>query len=157
MTIGALFPFDRLIRLMDDLVPEFPEETFFAQIGRGSYTPRNMDYSRLLEAAEFRRILTESRLMVAHAGMGSVISALEINRAVVLLPRKMDLGEHTTDHQAATARWLEGKQGVHVAWEDADLPIAINEALSADPSQQSLATSAPAAFLDRIRRYIDES
>ena len=155
VTVGALFPFDRLIKLMDELAPSFPEEEFFAQIGRGTYLPHNMKFSRLLEAPEFRRLLGQSRLLVAHAGMGSVISALEINRAVVLLPRKMDLGEHTTDHQAATARWLEGKQGIHVAWEDADMADTIRAALSADPSQQALSPSAPQPFIDRLKSYID--
>ena len=155
VTIGALFPFDRLVKLMDELAPSFAGEEFFAQIGRGAYTPHNMKYERLLEAAEFRRLLVQSRLLVAHAGMGSVISALEVNRAVVLLPRKMELGEHTTDHQAATARWLEGKQGIHVAWEDADLADTIRKALSADPSQQALSPSAPQPFVDRLKAYID--
>ena len=157
VTVGALFPFDRLIKLMDDLAPSFPDEPFFAQIGRGEYIPKAMEYARLLEAADFRRRLAESRLLVAHAGMGSVISALEINRAVVLLPRKMDLGEHTTDHQAATARWLEGKQGVHIAWENADMADTIRAALSADPSQQALAPSAPEPFINKLKSYIDNA
>jgi UDP-N-acetylglucosamine transferase subunit ALG13 len=156
VTVGALFPFDRLIRLMDELAPHFPEEEFFAQIGRGTYTPRNMKFARLLEASEFRRLLGQSRLLVAHAGMGSVISALEINHAVVQLPRKMELGEHTTDHQAATARWLEGKQGIHIAWEDADLEGVIRKALSADPALQALTPFAAQPFIERLKGYIDK-
>jgi UDP-N-acetylglucosamine transferase subunit ALG13 len=155
VTVGALFPFNRLIKLMDELAPSFTDEEFFAQIGRGDYTPKHMKYGRLVEAPEFRRLLAQSRLLVAHAGMGSVISALELNRAVVLLPRKMEFGEHTTDHQAATARWLQGKQGVHIAWEDADLAKTIRLALAADPGQRTFSPSAPEPFVVRLKNFIE--
>ena len=157
VTIGSLFPFDRLIRAVDELAPTWPQETFFAQIGHGAYEPRNMRFSRLLDAATFRRTLDGSRLMVAHAGMGSVISAMEINRPVVVLPRRMEFGEHTTDHQMATARWLAGKPGIYVALEDVSLRDTIEQALSANRREQAISAAAPTPFLEKIRDFIDRS
>ena len=155
VTIGSLFPFDRLIRLVDDLAPRWPEGTFFAQIGRGAYEPVNMPFVRQLEARAFAETLDRAELMVAHAGMGSVISALEINRPVVVLPRDMELLEHTTDHQMATARWLIGKPGVYVALRGEDLADTISAALAATAGREPMPTSAPAPFLEKIRAYID--
>ena len=155
VTIGALFPFDRLIRVMDEIAPTLPDETFFAQIGRGAYEPRNMPFARLLEAGEFRDKLAASRLLVAHAGMGSVISAMESRKPVVMLPRSMVLAEHTTDHQMATARWLHGRPGIYVAMEDTMLRETIVTALAADPARDAIPTAAPEPFLRKIRSYID--
>ncbi len=155
VTVGALFGFDRLIRLVDELAPRFPDQEFMAQIGNGDYVPKNMKYARSLSAAEYRETVGRSRLLVAHAGMGSIISALENRCGVVLLPRRANLGEHTTDHQEQTARWVEGKPGVFVAWEDADLFPAIEKALLAERLEDSLPTTAPAAFLQRITAYIE--
>ena len=45
-----------------------------------------------------------------------------------MLPRLQDRGEHTTDHQIATANWLRAKPGIHVADRDADLGPRIAEA-----------------------------
>ena len=74
VTIGTLLPFDRLIRLVDGLAPSLPERPFFAQIGKGAYEPRNMDYARHLAPSAFGDKVRQASLIVAHAGMGSVIT-----------------------------------------------------------------------------------
>ncbi len=156
VTIGSLFPFDRLIRLMDELAPRWPGETFFAQTGDGTYRPRNMEFARSLPAPAFAARLRDSKLIVAHAGMGSVISALEARRPIVILPRDMALAEHTTDHQMATARWLSGKAGIHVAMEEAALPAMIDLALSSSGTEEQTPTSAPSEFLAKIRTFVEQ-
>ena len=140
---------------MDDLAPRWPGESFFAQTGDGTYRPRNMDFARSLPAPKFAETLRNSRLLVAHAGMGSVISALEARRPVVILPRDMALSEHTTDHQMATARWLSTKPGIHVAMDEAALPEMIDEALASSGQDARTSTSAPPEFLAKIRDFID--
>lgn len=155
VTIGAVFPFDRLVRLADEIAPTLPGETFFAQIGAGDYEPRNMPFARFLPAPEFRSRLRACKLLLAHAGMGSVLSALENAKPVVLLPRRLELGEHNTDHQMATARWLATRPGLTVAMEDADLRPAVVAALQGGAAREPLPTTAPEPFLRRIRDYID--
>ena len=50
-------------------------------------------------------------------------------KPIVLVPRFAAKGEHTTDHQVHTVRWLRQKPGVYVAMSDDDLADAINRAL----------------------------
>ncbi len=156
ITIGSLFTFDRLIRLMDELSPRWPNEEFFAQIGVGTYEPRNMPFARNLPSPVFAEKVRTAKLIVAHAGMGSVISALEAQRPIVILPRDMALAEHTTDHQTATARWLSGKPGIFVAMDESELPRTIDRALSSSDAGEQTPTSAPPEFLARIRDFIDQ-
>ena len=75
-----------------------------------------------------------SRLVVAHAGIGSIVSAAEIGRPIVVLPRRAAFGEHTSDHQVETVSRLHGRPGVHVAETEADLAgcIAAVAAAAAD-------------------------
>jgi UDP-N-acetylglucosamine transferase subunit ALG13 len=156
VTIGSVMPFDRLIRVVDQLAPSWPDDKCFAQIGDGKYEPVNMRFSRMLGTREFAEAVKASRLIIAHAGMGSVITAMEANKPIVILPRKMEFEEHTTDHQMATARWLSGRRGVYVAFEEADLSRAVADALSAGVSDKGeLPSSAPAEFLTKIRNYIE--
>ena len=153
VTIGSLLPFDRLVRVMDDLAPSFPQEQFFAQIAEGKYEPRNMPFARMLSRREFAEKIDQAKLIVAHAGMGSVISAMQQKKPIVILPRKYEQGEHTPDHQMATARWLHAKPGVYVAMEDADLRTTIDAVLAA-PSAAAIPPTAPSEFIDKLRAYI---
>jgi len=157
VTIGTLLPFDRLIRLVDGLAPSLPERPFFAQIGKGAYEPRNMDYARHLAPSAFGDKVRQASLIVAHAGMGSVITAMEARKPIVVFPRALELGEHTTDHQMSTVRWLSGKPGVHVAMDEAALGAVINAALSSAEGCEVMTPTAPPQFLERIRRFIADA
>jgi len=157
VTIGSSLPFDRLVRKVDELASRWPGEQFFAQIGAGRYEPRNMRFARMLPAVEFSDALKSSRLAIAHAGMGTVISALEAGTPIVIFPRRAAFGEVTTDHQVATARWLCEKAGVHVAFEEEALCAAIERGLADGLPGSTVPRNAPAALLDKIRSFINQA
>jgi UDP-N-acetylglucosamine transferase subunit ALG13 len=154
VTIGSMFPFDRLIRAMDAWAAAHPGAELLAQIGDGACEPRHMPWVRRLDQADFSRTVAGARLVVAHAGMGSVITADQHGKPIVILPRLQERGEHTTDHQLATAAWLRGKPGIHVADRDEDLGARIDEALASGLAGPRFAPAASPEFLDRIRQYI---
>ena len=160
VTIGSMFPFDRMIRAMDGLVGEgglarTGEDAILAQIGEGAYEPRHMRWVRSLGRAEYAACVARARLVVAHAGVGSVIAAAEHGKPIVVVPRRAHLGEHTSDHQLETADWLKEKPGVHVAPSEADLGPSIAAALAegAGTGPRIVPTADP-AFLARIRNFI---
>jgi UDP-N-acetylglucosamine transferase subunit ALG13 len=154
VTIGSMFPFDRLIRVMDGWAAANPGTELLAQTGDGAYEPRHMPWVRRLDQADFARTVAGARLVVAHAGMGSVITADQFGKPIVILPRLKEQGEHTTDHRLATAAWLRGKPGIHVADRDEDLGLRIEEALASEVAGPRFAPAASPEFLDRIRQYI---
>ena len=155
VTIGSMFPFDRLIRLMDGWAEANPGAALYAQIGTGAYEPARMPWVRKLDQVEFARTVEGAELVVAHAGMGSVITASQFRKPIVMLPRLREAGEHTTDHQIATANWLRGKPGVFIADADADLGPRIAEARAAGaPAEPTFAAEASDAFIARIRHCI---
>jgi UDP-N-acetylglucosamine transferase subunit ALG13 len=154
VTIGSLFPFDRLIQCVDELSPEFPAERFFCQIGGGKYEPKNVPYARMLTAREFDQYVGQAKMIIAHAGMGSVITALEKSTPIVVLPRIYERGEHTTDHQMATARWLRGKPGVYVSMSSDGLAETMRSALNSTDNVADIPRGAPPQLVDAIRKYI---
>lgn len=155
VTIGSMMPFDRLVRAADEIAPGMAGQSFFAQIGEGgAYEPKAMDFARMLSRRDFAAKMAEADLVVAHAGMGSVISAMELRKPIVILPRIAAAGEVNTDHQLATARWLAAKPGIHVALTEQDLKAAIDGALGARDGAALMAPVAPAAFLEKIRNCI---
>ncbi len=155
VTIGSMFPFDRLIRTMDAFAAVHPGTELLAQIGTGDYVPAHMPHVRKLDQADFARTVAGARLVVAHAGMGSVITASQYAKPIVMMPRLQHWGEHTTDHQIATANWLRGKPGVYIADEDADLAPCIAAALAAGPPAAPIfPPDAPPEFIARLRACI---
>ena len=158
VTIGSMFPFDRLIRAMDAWAAADPQaaEGMLAQIGDGGYEPAHMRWVRSLEREAYARAVAAADLVVAHAGMGSVITAGEHGKPIVLLPRRAARGEHTNDHQVDTARWLRTRPGVRVADAEADLPAEIAAALAGGVAV-TLGAEAPPAFLARLRAFAEGS
>ena len=99
VSVGTELPFDRLIQAMDAWAAEHPDEEVLAQIGRGRYEPRHMRWSRRLGWDDYDAEVAASRLLVAHAGTGSVLTAGEWAKPIVVLPRRGQYGEHRNDHQ----------------------------------------------------------
>jgi UDP-N-acetylglucosamine transferase subunit ALG13 len=153
VTVGSLYPFDRMIRAADEAAARMAPLEFFAQVGDSTYRPQHMKFARLLDRSEFKSLTARARVIVAHAGMGSVITAMELGIPIILVPRRLDLGEHNTDHQLATARWLEDRPSVHVCLDETRLGETIEAALAQTASGQPLTRSAPDAFIERLRSH----
>jgi UDP-N-acetylglucosamine transferase subunit ALG13 len=155
VTIGTMWPFDRLIRAMDAFAETDPQVEFLAQIGTGRFEPRHMRWVRLLDRTAYADTIAGAEVVVAHAGVGSVVTAGEYGKPIVVLPRKVIWGEHTTDHQLETADWLRGRPGVFVATEAEDLPAAIAAARAQGSGGVApVPRTAPPDFLGRLRSFI---
>ena len=155
VTVGSMFPFDRMIHMMDDWTSLHPNEEVFAQIGDGKYEPKHMRWQRIIAPDEYKNVVQSCRLIVAHAGTGSVFTASECRKPIVLIPRRAVQREHTTDHQLDTAKWLEDKPGIFIAWSEEELAPAIERAGQAAGNLQSLMPpSAPQPFVARIRNFL---
>ena len=132
VTVGGELPFDRLVRAMDAFAAAHPGEDFLAQIGAGRL---RAGAHALAAHARARRPMPRRsprpRLVVAHAGIGSVLSAGEHGKPIVLLPRQARLGEHRNDHQRDTVAHLAGRPGIFVAADEAELPARIAAARAA--------------------------
>lgn len=76
-----------------------------------------MKWAPFYSPADMSRLFETCRVVVSHAGMGSVITARRLGKPIVVVPRRSALLEHRNDHQVATAGQLENRTGVYVAWE----------------------------------------
>lgn len=114
-TVGTQLPFDRLIQMIDQIAPTLDEKVF-AQIGADpAYKPINIDYVLVLRPAEFARRMAECRVIISHAGIGSILTARKLGKPIIVVPRQLKFGEHRNDHQLATCRGVGGRPGIFVA------------------------------------------
>lgn len=137
LTIGSWYKgFDRLVRAIDRLKDsKCISEEVIAQIGRGKYKPKNFHSMDFYSPDEFANILTKARIIIAHAGMGTIIQAVKLSKTVIVVPRKAALGEHFDNHQLITAKQLEAEGRVLVAYEIVELPKKLMEAKDFVPVQ----------------------
>ena len=155
VSVGSMMPFDRLIRSVDAWAAAHPEMPVFAQIGSGRYEPAHARFVRLMPPADYARHVAEAKLFVAHAGMGSIITAIEAGKPLLMLPRQQSLGEHNTDHQLATVRNVGDRPGLHHVDSDADLGAAIDRLLATGSAAPApIARYASDALLDNVRAFI---
>lgn len=118
---GTQLAFPRLIHAMDAMAPDL-NEPVIAQIGPDTETRSNIETHTTLHPARFEELFEQARVVVAHAGIGSILMAKRLRKPLIIVPRHHALGEHRNDHQLATAREVEGTTGVRVAWDIKDLP-----------------------------------
>ena len=95
-------PFDRLL----DAVGRLGDEHVVVQHGASSVRPRGAECFDYLPFDEFDRLLGSARVVVSHAGIGSVAAALAHGRRPVVVPRLHRFGEALDDHQVFFAQRL---------------------------------------------------
>lgn len=158
ITVGTQGPFDRLIGAMDDWARTRGRDDVFAQIGRDAAKPSHIRWAESIPPDEFLERVRESALVVAHAGMGTIITALEYGRPVVVMPRRAALGEQRNDHQVDTARRFGSLGHVLVAESEADLPALLDRALEGSPDgvggSSGIGRAASPELLERIANFI---
>jgi UDP-N-acetylglucosamine transferase subunit ALG13 len=121
VTVGAQMPFDRLVKVVDRWAGKRGREDLFAQIGRAEYRPTRMRWTAFLEPGEFKRRFETAKAVVAHAGIGTIITALQMGKPIIVMPRRAKLRETRTDHQVATAERFSRFESVVVAWDEEQL------------------------------------
>lgn len=158
LTIGSHEPFDRLVAACDAWCAAHPGIELFGQIAHvaaDGYRPRHFPWVETMPPAEYQARFDAARLIIAHAGMGSIITALGIGKPLVILPRRGHLKETRNDHQYATAQRFRGRPGLFVADDETQLAGAIDDALSAAaPRAGSIARFAQPQLIDTIRAAI---
>ena len=151
LTVGSHEPFDRLIRAMDLWCAANPGREVFGQItDHGSYRPQNFASTGQMDAQAYQQKCLEAECLVSHAGMGSILTALDLAKPIVIMPRRGHLKETRNDHQFSTAREFRGKPGIFVADDVAVLAEALGSALTTRAGEGA----APRFAQDRLIRFL---
>jgi UDP-N-acetylglucosamine transferase subunit ALG13 len=121
VTIGTQEPFDRLIKVIDEIAPALKGIPVIAQVSKTNYKAKNIQTLEFISPTEFNTYFAQAQLIVSHAGMGTIISALEQEKPIIVMPRLVKYKEHRSDHQLATANKFEALNYVHVAYNETEL------------------------------------
>jgi UDP-N-acetylglucosamine--N-acetylmuramyl-(pentapeptide) pyrophosphoryl-undecaprenol N-acetylglucosamine transferase len=108
VTLGShpRFGFRRLVERLVAALPMGAEVLW--QTGATDVSGLPVRAHRAVPDADLRAAMADADLVIAHAGIGSALAALEAGRAPLLVPRDPAFGEHVDDHQLQIAGALAG-------------------------------------------------
>jgi UDP-N-acetylglucosamine transferase subunit ALG13 len=138
LTVGTWrIGYDRLVKAIDELVDSgVINEEVVAQIGYSSYEPKHMTVMRFCSPDEFAEMISKARIVISHAGMGTIIEAVKQTKPIIVLPRKSKLGEVDNDHQFTTAKQLQTEGKLLAAYDVSELPEKLKQAENFTPKQE---------------------
>lgn len=129
LTVGSELPFDRLVRAVDDWCGNHPDADVFGQIGEPGekeYRPRHFQWQAFITPDAYRQRYDAAELIIGHAGMGSIITALVKAKPILIMPRRAAFIETRNDHQVSTAKRFATREGVLVAEDDTQVGVMLD-------------------------------
>ena len=102
---NALQPFSRLLEQLVQLESCLPKPVY-VQSGHNTFDVPNYTIEPFMPQAVFERRMNDAKVVITHAGVGSVLNALRLGKKAIVVPRRKAFGEHVNDHQVDFAHRL---------------------------------------------------
>ena len=153
VTVGTQLPFDRLVRGVDEWASRHPEKKVFVQLGETAYRPQYCEYVPFTRQEEWERLFGEAELVVSHAGMGTILKSLDYGKPLVIMPRRMALGEIRNDHQLVTVQKFSNISTIRVASDESELNEALGSPITEGAPGIRLRSENLNALIAEIQRF----
>jgi UDP-N-acetylglucosamine--N-acetylmuramyl-(pentapeptide) pyrophosphoryl-undecaprenol N-acetylglucosamine transferase len=140
VTLGTYrgYEFPRLIERLLAILPAEAEVLW--QTGETDVSRFGIEGHEALPEKQLTEAMERADVVVAHAGVGAALAALEVGKRPVLVPRRFSLEEHVDDHQIQIASEL-AERGLALSIEASDL--GLEDLLEASASRIQLRKNPP--------------
>lgn len=149
VTVGTeQYPFNRLLNWVNAAVQKDNiQEEIVVQAGACTNAVVGATMHTRLSQSDFADCVRRSRLIVSHCGEGSFFHLRSAGKPFILVPRRLELGEHVDDHQWELAKVLLGI-GANVGWIPRDIRRFVAEPFFA-PGAFPIGTSLVDQLIER--------
>jgi UDP-N-acetylglucosamine transferase subunit ALG13 len=145
VTVGTTEqPFDRLMKAVDELDRSEP---LVVQYGHSTLVPRDCEAVKFMGFDEMRARIVEARVVLCHAGAGSVLNSLCFGKRPIAAPRLRRFGEMVDDHQVDLLETFEKTGSVIRFMPGDDLATKIAQAGDQGPTQAMEPTRELVSFM----------
>jgi UDP-N-acetylglucosamine--N-acetylmuramyl-(pentapeptide) pyrophosphoryl-undecaprenol N-acetylglucosamine transferase len=122
VTLGTFkdIGFRRLVVRLLEILP--PEVEVLWQTGDTDVSDLGIEGHHAIPERELIDAMAAADVVVAHAGVGTALAAMEVGRCPILVPRRLAHGEHVDDHQIQIADEL-GRRGLALSVDADDLTL----------------------------------
>lgn len=153
LTVGTQFPFDRLVKAIDELMERSGfDEDIVAQIGNSMYRPKHFRAVASMRKDIFDKHMHDASRIISHAGMGTITMALDASKPMLVVPRRRKFGEVVNDHQVAIAKNFEQLGHLLVAYEVEEIPEKLERLKTFVPLKREAQVE---AIVDRISTFLN--
>lgn len=153
VTVGTQGPFDRLVDAVDRWAAETGRSDVLAQVGPSSYQPRAIEVVETLGPDAFDSAMRSADLIVAHAGIGTILGAISLGTPLLVMPRRAALGEQRSDHQVATVRRFAERGLISAAIDETDLRHELDHLEELSPSVRRRVVASP-ELIEHLRAFV---
>ncbi len=154
VAVGASqFPFDRLLRAVDELPRAEP---LVVQHGPSAIRPADARCLQFVPLHNLAELVREARVVVTHAGVGSILLALSNGKRPFVVPRRRAFGETVDDHQLESARRFAQAGLVHLVEDPRQLGAAMT-ASGEDADAELAAPDGELQLVQELRAYLRQT
>ncbi len=146
--------FNRLLIEIDKLISDGKlKEKVVAQSGVSDYKPKNFKCKSFFDFSELEKNIKKSSSIITHAGAGTIITAINARKKIIVVPRLKKFSEHTNDHQLELAHALEAEGKIIAVYDIEKLGNAILAARKFEPksAKESLLAKKLYAYLKSVK------
>ena len=152
---GTQEPFDRLLKIVDRWYSRNKGIKIIAQTAKSTFSSKNMMCFDYLEPDVFNEYFNNADVIIGHAGIGTIIEALENEKKLVVFPRLVKYNEHRNDHQLHTAKGFDKLGLINVAYSENELLKYLDD-LDSIPTKENIDNKAEQKLLDSLFAFINK-
>ncbi|SEJ68968.1 UDP-N-acetylglucosamine transferase subunit ALG13 [Cyclobacterium xiamenense] len=156
LVLLGTFPiqFKRPLVELDRLCKEgLLNEEIIVQSGHTEVDSNYLTVKPFMSADDLLGLYKKARLIITHAGSGSILKAVKLGKKVIAIPRLAKYGEHVDDHQLEILREFE-RLGYLIAWREEDSLIdLLNRVEDFEPAPY---VSQKQQIIDFLEDYISQ-
>ena len=150
VAVGASqFPFDRLLRGLDALPGG---EALVVQHGPSAVRPANARCLEFVPMDTLAELVREARVVITHAGVGSILLSLTNGKRPLVVPRLRAFGETVDDHQLESARRFAQAGLVRLVEDPAELTAAVRTA--EEPHGEPIQVGGEGSLVHELSDYL---
>ena len=106
--------FSRLFKYVEKFIDILPNP-IIAQCGNTKFESKKIRVSNFFELRDFKKHIANSEIIICHAGVGTLMQAIKLNKIPICIPRLAQFDEIINDHQIDIAEALaKQKKIIHV-------------------------------------------
>ena len=124
------------------------------QAGYTRYQSNDMEIFDFIPIDEFETLIDECQVLITHAGVGSIVTALKKGKKIIACARLAKYDEHTNNHQLQIAETFD-KSGYLIFLKDFNNLGKVLEKIKNFKPKRFVSNNEK--FVSKLKEYIDNS
>lgn len=146
-------PFNRLLRAVSKEIKKGNiKDKVTAQVGCTIFNDDKIKVFDFASKEEIEKLIDKAKIIITHAGVGTIIECLNKGKKVIVVPRLKKYGEHTNDHQMQITKEFALKNYVLPLYDTKNLSKVLDKVKEFKPEKYE---SNADNFKLKIKNYID--